>query len=110
MGPMAHQGHLGDRTHQNGRTVRPGENCGPRGRTGGTMNDSMVYTIGTALFRAHDHGLPVAALVEGQWLRGTVSAVDSHGLLLTTDELEHAVIRLEQIAVVRILQMSPPPS
>ncbi|HEY3529951.1 MAG TPA: hypothetical protein VGK78_12450 [Nocardioides sp.] len=63
---------------------------------------STLYTIGTALRRAHDHHLPVAVLVEGQWLRGGVVAVDGHGAILELDEDEHSVVRLERISAVRV--------
>jgi hypothetical protein len=63
---------------------------------------STLYTIGTALRRAHDHHLPVVLLVEGQWLRGDVAAVDGHGVILELDEEEHSVVRLEHISAVRV--------
>lgn len=63
---------------------------------------STLYTIGTALRRAHDHHLPVTLLVEGQWLHGGVVGVDGHGVILELDEHEHAVVRLERIAAVRV--------
>ena len=45
-------------------------------------SDSVLYTIGTALNRAHDNDVPVQILVEGQWLSGRVAAVDGHGVVL----------------------------
>jgi len=63
---------------------------------------STLYTIGTALRRAHDAHLQVALLVEGQWLRGGVAAVDGHGVILELDEDEHSVVRLESISAVRV--------
>jgi hypothetical protein len=63
---------------------------------------STLYTIGTALRRAHDGHLHVAVLVEGQWLRGGVAAVDGHGVILELDEDEHSVVRLESISAVRV--------
>jgi hypothetical protein len=63
---------------------------------------STLYTIGTALRRAHAHHLQVALLVEGQWLRGGVAAVDGHGAILELDEDEHSVVRLEAISAVRV--------
>jgi sRNA-binding regulator protein Hfq len=71
------------------------------------MSDSTIYTIGTALNRAHDNDIPVQVLVEGQWLTGHVVAVDGHGVVLHTDDLEHAVIRMENVAAVRILSAAP---
>lgn len=63
---------------------------------------STLYTIGTALRRAHDSHLQVALLIEGQWLRGGVAAVDGHGVILELDEHEHSVVRLESISAVRV--------
>ncbi|CUR56292.1 hypothetical protein NOCA2330026 [metagenome] len=71
------------------------------GRT--VMNDSTVYTIGTALSRAKDQDLPVEVLVEGQWLNGKVSASDGHGLVLTNDAREQSVVRMASISAVRVL-------
>jgi sRNA-binding regulator protein Hfq len=70
-------------------------------------SDSMVYTIGTALNRAHDNDVPVQLLVEGQWLSGHVLAVDGFGVVLHSDELEHAVVRMESVAAVRVLSPAP---
>ena len=68
---------------------------------------SILYTIGTALNRAHDNDVPVQVLVEGQWLSGRVAAVDGHGLVLHSDELEHSVIRVENVAAVRVFSEAP---
>ncbi len=37
---------------------------------------STLYTIGTALSRARDHGVVVRVLVSGHWIEGLVSDVD----------------------------------
>lgn len=71
------------------------------------MNSSTIYTIGTALNRAHQLGLTVEVLVEGQWLAGSVIAVDGHGVVLTDRDLDHSVVRLEQVAAVRVLSTMP---
>jgi hypothetical protein len=64
---------------------------------------STLYTIGTALRRAHDHSLPVSLLVEGYWMEGRVLAIDGHGVLLDlVEDNEHSVIRLEAISAVRV--------
>ena len=64
---------------------------------------STLYTIGTALRRAHDHHLPVALLVESHWMQGQVVAVDGHGVLLDlVEDDEHSVVRLEAISAVRV--------
>jgi hypothetical protein len=69
--------------------------------------DSTIYTIGTALNRAQDNDATVQVLVEGQWLTGSVVAVDGHGVVLQTTELEHAVIRMGSVAAVRIFAEVP---
>ena len=69
--------------------------------------DSTLYTIGTALNRAHDNDATVQVLVESQWITGTVIAVDGHGVVLQTTELEHAVIRMGSVAAVRIFAEAP---
>jgi hypothetical protein len=62
---------------------------------------STLYTIGTALRRAHDHSLPVSLLVEGYWMEGRVLAIDGHGVLLDlVEDNEHSVVRLEAISAV----------
>ena len=71
------------------------------------MNDSTIYTIGTALNRAHDNDIAVEVLVEGQWLGGHVVAVDGHGVVLSGDDLEHAVVRMDSVAAVRVLSAAP---
>ncbi len=64
---------------------------------------STLYTIGTALRRAHDHHLEVALLVESHWMQGSVIAVDGHGVLLDLVEAdEHSVVRLESVSAVRV--------
>ena len=67
----------------------------------------MIYTIGTALNRALDNDIPVQLLVEGEWLSGRVLAVDGFGVVLHCDDLEHAVVRMESIAAVRVLSPAP---
>jgi sRNA-binding regulator protein Hfq len=70
-------------------------------------SDSVLYTIGTALNRAHDNNVAVQILVEGQWLAGRVAAVDGHGVVLHSDDAEHAVIRMGSVSAVRVC--APPP-
>jgi hypothetical protein len=65
------------------------------------MHDSTIFTIGTALRRAENNHLPVEVLVQSHWLRGNVSGLDGHGLVLSTHS-EHVVVRLESITAVRI--------
>ena len=71
------------------------------------MSDSTIYTIGTALNRAHDNDIPVQVLVEGQWMTGHVVVVDGHGVVLQSDEMEHAVVRMDAVAAVRIFTAAP---
>jgi sRNA-binding regulator protein Hfq len=70
--------------------------------------DSVVYTIGTALNRAHDNNISVQILVEGHWLSGSVVAVDGHGVVLNSVENQaHSVIRMDSVSAVRILAEAP---
>lgn len=71
------------------------------------MSDSTIYTIGTALNRAHDNDIGVQILVEGQWITGHVVAVDGHGVVLNGEDLDHAVIRMDAVSAVRILTAPP---
>jgi hypothetical protein len=68
------------------------------------MLRSTLYTIGTALTRAHDRDVPVDVLVAGQWIHGAVSAIDGHGVVLQCDDGGLAMIRVESIAVVLVRQ------
>lgn len=70
-------------------------------------SDSVLYTIGTALNRAHDNNVAVQILVEGQWLAGRVAAVDGHGVVLHSDDAEHAVIRMGSVSAVRVFAAAP---
>lgn len=70
-------------------------------------SDSVLYTIGTALNRAQDNHAQVQILVEGQWLHGQVAAVDGHGVVLASDDYEHAVIRMGSISAVRMFAAPP---
>src|SRR6478672_2663245 len=70
-------------------------------------SDSVLYTIGTALNRAHDNNVAVQILVEGQWLSGHVAAVDGHGVVLHSDDAEHAVIRMGSVSAVRVFAAAP---
>ncbi|HEX5561265.1 MAG TPA: hypothetical protein VFX52_06450 [Nocardioidaceae bacterium] len=76
-------------------------------------NDSVLYTVGTALNRAQQNGATVEVLVEGQWLSGQVAAVDGHGVVLAADDLEHpersehAVIRMGSVSAVRMFAAAP---
>lgn len=67
----------------------------------------MIYTIGTALNRARDNGVPVEILVEGMWVAGEVLAVDGFGVVLHKDDHQHSVVRIESISAVTILSEAP---
>ena len=68
---------------------------------------STLYTIGTALGRAKDHGVVVRVLVDGSWIEGLVSDVDGHGVVLTGDDDAHHVVRVEAITAVRVNATRP---
>lgn len=68
---------------------------------------SMLFTIGTALNRAHQSGLDVHILVEGEWICGQVAHLDGQSVLMVTDREEHAVVRLSSISAVKVLSASP---
>lgn len=68
---------------------------------------TMQYTVGTALDRAHDLGLVVEVLVEGDWVIGRVAANDGLGVVLDRDGEEHCVVRLERVSAVRVQSRAP---
>ena len=68
---------------------------------------STLYTIGTALSRARDHGVVVRVLVAGHWIEGLVSDVDGHGVVLTGSGTDHHVVRIDDIAAVRVQAEEP---
>ena len=71
-----------------------------------SMN-SMLYTMGTALSRAAEHGFEVRVLVDGAWLEGQVAASDGVGVVLESSDGQHCVVRTERIAAVQIDSESP---
>jgi sRNA-binding regulator protein Hfq len=66
------------------------------------MQQSTIYTMGTALNRAHDHDAIVEVLVGGQWLTGIVAGVDGYGVVLADAHNDHSVIRMDAISAVRV--------
>jgi hypothetical protein len=68
------------------------------------MQSTVILTIGTALSRAEQAGSEVDILVQGTWIHGRVAGLDGHGLVLDDGRGESAVVRLEQVAAVRIDQ------
>lgn len=71
-----------------------------------SYESSMIYTMGMALSRALDSNAEVGVLVEGQWLTGRVVVSDGYGVVLDNDE-EHSIVRVENIAAVKILSRAP---
>ena len=71
------------------------------------MSSSQIFTIGTALRRAEDNGIPVEVLVQGQWLSGSVAGLDGDGLVLLTPEQIQCVVRNADISVVRLMARLP---
>ncbi|MFZ2503708.1 MAG: hypothetical protein WAW88_13675 [Nocardioides sp.] len=63
---------------------------------------STIYTMGTALNLAHSNGATVEVLVEGHWIIGRVASIDSHGVVLTTDGLDHSIVRLDKITAINV--------
>ncbi len=68
---------------------------------------STVYTIGTALGRARDHGVEVRVLVSGHWIEGAVSEIDGHGVILTGPDSSHHVVRLTDVSAVHVSAHGP---
>ena len=68
---------------------------------------STVYTIGTALSRARDHGVEVRVLVSGHWIEGAVSEIDGHGVILTGPDSSHHVVRLTDVSAVQVSAHRP---
>ena len=67
---------------------------------------STTYTMGTALSYAQDNQVPVALLVEGQWMRGHVAAIDGHGVVLDSDRTEHCVVNIESVSALRVMTVA----
>jgi hypothetical protein len=72
--------------------------------------NSTIYTMGTALNRAHDNQVPVALLVDSHWISGHVVATDGHGVILDSGGQEHCVVRMESVSAVRVMTAAPMPS
>lgn len=73
------------------------------------MQTSMMFTIGTALSRAHELGYAADLLVDGHWLSGRVVGADAIGVVLE-DGADQCVVRLERIAVVRVRENADAPA
>lgn len=77
------------------------------GVTVSAFGSSMQYTIGTALERAREQGHRVEILAEGHWLDGHVVASDGIGVVLDNGAEDHAIVRLECVAAVRVRTAAP---
>lgn len=75
-----------------------------------SSGSSMQVTIGSALGRAWDQNQAVDILVEGIWLSGGISQLDGLGVVIDGENFERYVVRLEQIAVVRIRSYGSQPA
>jgi hypothetical protein len=62
----------------------------------------MQVTIGSTLGRAWDQNQEVDLLVGGHWFTGRVTALDGMGVSVDGPNFERYVVRLENIAAVRI--------
>jgi hypothetical protein len=62
----------------------------------------MQVTIGSTLSRAWDQNQEVDLLVEGHWFTGRVTNLDGMGVSVDGQNFERYVLRLENIAAVRI--------
>lgn len=71
------------------------------------MSTSMLYTMGTALNRAADNGYTVSLLIEGHWLEGQVAAHDGVGVVLEGHDGQHAIVKTDRIAAVKVTAESP---
>ena len=62
----------------------------------------MQVTVGSTLGRAWDQNQEVDVLVEGHWLSGRIAALDGMGVAIDGEGFERYVVRLEEVAAVRI--------
>ena len=66
------------------------------------FGSSMVLTVGHALDRARDEGLPVRLNVGGEWITGRVVNHDGHGVAVLESNGDMCVFRPEAISGVRV--------
>jgi hypothetical protein len=71
------------------------------------MQSSMLYTMGMALDRAAENGATVSLLVDSSWIDGKVAAVDTLGVVLESLDGNHAVVKVDRIAAVKVCSESP---
>ena len=70
-------------------------------------NALVVLSLDLLGFGAADSRVGVSILVEGAWVEGQVAAVDSMGVVLESPDGNHAVIRVDRIAAVKVHSESP---
>jgi len=75
-----------------------------------SSQSSMQVTIGSTLGRAWDQEQEVDLLVEGHWFTGRVTNLDGLGVSVDGDNFERYVVRLENIAAVRIRGVASEPA
>jgi hypothetical protein len=71
------------------------------------QSSSMLYTMGMALDRAAENGATVSLLVDSSWIDGKVAAVDTLGVVLESADGNHAVVKVDRIAAVKVSAASP---
>jgi hypothetical protein len=65
------------------------------------FGSSMVLTVGHALDRAREQGLPVRLNVSGEWITGRVLNQDGHGVAVMETNGDMCILRPEAINGVR---------
>lgn len=63
---------------------------------------TMMLTLGQALDRAQHEGTTVRIQVSGEWISGQVINTDSQAAMITADNGEICVVRMEAISCVRL--------
>lgn len=62
---------------------------------------SMRFTVGTVLRHAHEAGIPVRVLVQGQWIEGVPVGTDDLGVVLQAGASQ-SLVRLEAVSAVTL--------
>jgi hypothetical protein len=71
------------------------------------FGSTTLLTVGHALDRAMDEGLPVRLHVGGEWISGRVVSHDGHGVAILEGNGDMCVFRPEAITGVRIPHRGP---
>jgi len=61
---------------------------------------TMMLTVGQALDRAQNEGIPVRVLMSGEWFAGTIVNTDSQSLMLESEDGTSYVMRIDAITCV----------